>query len=481
MSRKGTPLESLPVDNDYRGIRDNSSVNEKLAQLESKKHRISGLIPQDDAAVKRILERLEEPSELYSEDAVSRRERLTNLLTANKDYLRKFYRLDQTTKEAESIVNVKDRHIDGGENGEDEEEEEEEEFYTPASSDLISARKHFIKFSLLRSFKRIRSEKQRQTKVNIKREIRIRRNIIDKLGSLELSGAQVIASKPVSRVRFSPDNTAFATTSWDGDLKILNTETLEPVVADSSASRGKISGLDWSNDGKILISGAEDTFIRLYNYETETNTLEETATFKGHEMRVADTQFHPDNRYFASASFDTTWRLWDTETTKELLLQEGHAREVYTLSFQCDGSLLSSGGLDCSGVVWDIRSGKSVMVLKGHTKPVYAMDWSCNGYHVATGGGDGVVNIWDIRKTNLATDILAHRSSVMDIKFCAENDSFLITCGYDKEINVFSCGNWRKVATVGGNLDKLLSVDISNDTTRIIAAGWDRSVKLWRS
>ena len=185
MSRKGTPLESLPVDNDYRGIRDNSSVNEKLAQLESKKHRISGLIPQDDAAVKRILERLEEPSELYSEDAVSRRERLTNLLTANKDYLRKFYRLDQTTKEAESIVNVKDRHIDGGENGEDEEEEEEEEFYTPASSDLISARKHFIKFSLLRSFKRIRSEKQRQTKVNIKREIRIRRNIIDKLGNLE--------------------------------------------------------------------------------------------------------------------------------------------------------------------------------------------------------------------------------------------------------------------------------------------------------
>ena len=472
----GDSLESLPVDNDYRGIRDNSSVNEKLAQLESKKHRISGLIPQDDAAVKRILDRLEEPSELYSEDAVSRRERLSNLLTANRDYLKKFYQLDQTTREAESMADVKDRHT-----GSDEDEEEEEEFYTPASNDLISARKHFIKFSLLRSFKRIRSERQRQMKVNVKREIRTRRNIINKLNSLELSGAQVIASKPASKLRFSPDNTVFAATSWDGDLKILNTETLEPVVADSNTSRGKISGLDWANNGKLLISGAEDTFIKLYNYETENNTLEETATFKGHEMRVADTQFHPDNRYFASASFDTTWRLWDTETTKELLLQEGHAREVYTLSFQCDGSLLSSGGLDCSGVVWDIRSGKSVMVLKGHTKPIYAMDWSCNGYHIATGGGDGVVNIWDIRKSNLATDMLAHRSSVMDIKFCAENDSFLITCGYDRQINVFSCGNWRKVANIGGNLDKLLSVDISNDTTRVIAAGWDRSVKLWRS
>ena len=56
--------------------------------------------------------------------------------------------------------------------------------------------------------------------------------------------------------------------------------------------------------------------------------------------------FHPSGDYAASASFDTTWRLWDVRTSTELLLQEGHSREVYAVSFQDDGALVASGGLD---------------------------------------------------------------------------------------------------------------------------------------
>lgn len=52
---------------------------------------------------------------------------------------------------------------------------------------------------------------------------------------------------------------------------------------------------------------------------------------------------HPSGDYIASASFDTTWRLWDAETTQELLLQEGHSKEVYSVEFQNDGSLVASG------------------------------------------------------------------------------------------------------------------------------------------
>lgn len=90
--------------------------------------------------------------------------------------------------------------------------------------------------------------------------------------------------------------------------------------------------------------------------------------------------FHPAGRHVASASFDTTWRLWDAETGTELLTQEGHSREVYSLEFQSDGALLCSGGLDAIGRVWDLRSGKTVMVLDGHVKDILAIDFSPNGY-----------------------------------------------------------------------------------------------------
>lgn len=66
---------------------------------------------------------------------------------------------------------------------------------------------------------------------------------------------------------------------------------------------------------------------------------------KGHEDRVCRVAFHPSGDYVASASFDTTWRLWDVNTSQELLLQEGHSREVYSVEFQSDGSLVASGSV----------------------------------------------------------------------------------------------------------------------------------------
>lgn len=53
--------------------------------------------------------------------------------------------------------------------------------------------------------------------------------------------------------------------------------------------------------------------------------------------------FHPSGDYVASASFDTTWRLWDIKTSKELMQQEGHSKEVFTVEFQDDGALIVSG------------------------------------------------------------------------------------------------------------------------------------------
>jgi U4/U6 small nuclear ribonucleoprotein PRP4 len=70
---------------------------------------------------------------------------------------------------------------------------------------------------------------------------------------------------------------------------------------------------------------------------------EPLATLKGHQDRVCRVAFHSSGDYVASASFDTTWRLWDVNTSKELLLQEGHSKEVYAIEFQEDGALVASG------------------------------------------------------------------------------------------------------------------------------------------
>ena len=118
---------------------------------------------------------------------------------------------------------------------------------------------------------------------------------------------------------------------------------------------------------------------------------------KGHADRVCRVAFHPSGDYVASASFDTSWRLWDVTTAKELLLQEGHSKEVYSVEFQEDGALVASGsvsplsrrhlpkpnlitsGLDAIGRVWDLRTGRTAMVLDGHVQAIFSIAFSPNG------------------------------------------------------------------------------------------------------
>lgn len=92
-----------------------------------------------------------------------------------------------------------------------------------------------------------------------------------------------------------------------------------------------------------LVSSRPIFICQFIHYRCTFNSETPLATMKGHQDRICRTVFHPCGNYVASASFDTSWRLWDVTTTKELLLQEGHSKEVYTVEFQEDGALAASG------------------------------------------------------------------------------------------------------------------------------------------
>jgi WD40 repeat protein len=126
----------------------------------------------------------------------------------------------------------------------------------------------------------------------------------------------------------------------------------------------RVGGVAWhpqatlsqSADSVNLVSGAGDACVnlwslnrfahseasRLFAYSPYSRSETPISVMKGHQDRICRVAFHPSGNYVASASFDTTWRLWDITTSKELLLQEGHSREVYTVEFQDDGALAAS-------------------------------------------------------------------------------------------------------------------------------------------
>ena len=176
-------------------------------------------------------------------------------------------------------------------------------------------------------------------------------------------GSQIGDERPISLVRFSPNSKYLATGSWAGNVKLWDM----PNCTSVRTFRGhtdRVGGVAWhpratlsqSEDAVNLVSGAADQSLHLWSLNrcvasshvlraiSESLYSEKPlATMKGHIDRVARVAFHPSGNYVASASFDTTWRLWDVNTAKEVLLQEGHSKEVFSVEFQNDGALCASG------------------------------------------------------------------------------------------------------------------------------------------
>ena len=204
-------------------------------------------------------------------------------------------------------------------------------------------------------------------------------------------------------------------------------------------------------------------------------------TLRGHSDRLGRCAFHPAGLHFATAGFDTTWRLWDLATGVELLCQEGHSRAVYTVCFQPDGALALSGGLDGHARVWDMRTGRSVLTLSGHVRAVLAADWSPDGHTIATGAGDACCRVWDARKGGACIATLpAHAGLVTAVRFEPAAGGTLLTASHDGTFKLWQAPRWGLLRSVRAGEGRVMDADLAPNANLVATASYDRTVKIWQ-
>jgi WD40 repeat protein len=70
---------------------------------------------------------------------------------------------------------------------------------------------------------------------------------------------------------------------------------------------GPVLGIDFSPDGRLLATASADSTIKIWSLSNpESNPL----TLSGHSAAVYHVQFSPDGRRLVSGSRDTTARVW---------------------------------------------------------------------------------------------------------------------------------------------------------------------------
>nr|XP_046204793.1 WD repeat-containing protein 88-like [Oncorhynchus gorbuscha] len=112
---------------------------------------------------------------------------------------------------------------------------------------------------------------------------------------------------------------------------------------------GSVSSCTFSVDGSVLVSGAYDRTVAVWNMETLCKTLE----LKGHADWVTDVAISADKKWVASASKDTTVRLWNIEHSEDIpaVIETRKAQGYHILQCEECGKAFSISRLENSDLV----------------------------------------------------------------------------------------------------------------------------------
>lgn len=151
------------------------------------------------------------------------------------------------------------------------------------------------------------------------------------------------------------------------------------------------------------------------------------ATLLGHTGTVTGVKFAPDGTKFASASADSTARMWDVERGVELVVVDvkqdlcGEDRPfgaITGVDVNRDGVTFVTSSDDRKARLWDTRAPRApVQVYVGHTDAVSTCSFAPNGSTIATGSFDETVRLWEQRTGTCDAIIPAHVQPVMCVQF----------------------------------------------------------------
>ncbi|OMO54136.1 hypothetical protein CCACVL1_28026 [Corchorus capsularis] len=208
---------------------------------------------------------------------------------------------------------------------------------------------------------------------------------------------KVIESVPVRSAKFIVQENLIVVGADDGFIRVYNSDTLE-IIKEIQAHTDFIRNLAVHPTLPYVLSSSDDKLIKLWDWEKGWIC---SKVFEGHEHYVMQVAFNPkDLNTFASASLDGTIKIWNMDSDSPSFTLDAHSKGINCVEYLLAGDklFLISGSDDYTAKVWDwdYETKSCVQILEGHTNNVTAI---CvlqpELPNIITCSEDGTVRIWD--------------------------------------------------------------------------------------
>jgi len=285
-----------------------------------------------------------------------------------------------------------------------------------------------------------------------------------RLGFMELS--DIDSQKEVSSTKIPPNiqlHGVISQTTASSTSNITNFEGHSAQVTD----------LAFSSDGQLIATASYDKTVRLW----DTNSPSPPRVLLGHSKGVNKVAISPDGDFVASGSWDSDVILWEVASGKQVKRFSRHRKGVSSLAFTPDGNVLLSGDYGGTLNVWDLKDGIWLGSLAGHNLAIQEIVISPDGLTAASAGADRNIHLWDIETLTEVKRLKAHSGIVKALTFTPNGD-FLLSGGSDDKVIMWSTVDGAQVRIIGDNLRSVNSLSVSPDGQRLLIAD-TKVIHLW--
>ncbi|KPP70615.1 F-box-like/WD repeat-containing protein TBL1X-like, partial [Scleropages formosus] len=197
------------------------------------------------------------------------------------------------------------------------------------------------------------------------------------------------------------NNTTFASCSTDMCIHVCRLGSDRPLKT-FQGHTNEVNAIKWDPSGMLLASCSDDMTLKIWSMKQDSCVHD----LQAHSKEIYTIKWSPtgpgtsnpnSNIMLASASFDSTVRLWDVERGICIHTLTKHQEPVYSVAFSPDGKFLASGSFDKCVHIWNTVSGALVHSYRG-TGGIFEVCWNSTGEKVGASASDGSVCVLDLRK-----------------------------------------------------------------------------------
>ena len=269
-------------------------------------------------------------------------------------------------------------------------------------------------------------------------------------------------------VAFDPTGTFFASTGANRTLRIWDARTWA-LVDEKVEPSGRVVPVAFGPGGHLVADGQTGGLGAIR--DARDGSL---VGHMKHDNAITDVEFDPTGTMIATASTDTTARVWAAKDGTLLLALQGHDDTVATARFSANGRSLVTASADGTARVWDVdlRPQLRPVTGAGPARPTLVAT-SPDGRTTARAVGSTIV----LSGPSGRHVLRQHHDDVDSVAFSPDG-SRLVTASADHDAIVFDAatGTFLHLLRIHGG--RVTDAQFSPDSRWIVTAG-PRTVGLW--